>query len=295
MMLNNLPENYLTVTTSLGQVSPSHVIVVPLVFNDLVSGVMELAGLNQFTEATLTLLEQQAISIAAAIQVSQARETTAILLQETQAQAQKLQQQQQALQTTNEALEEKQASLATSKNEIEIKAQELALTSKYKSEFIANMSHELRTPLNSLLILSKTLAENKQGNLTTDLVEEATIVHQGGGQSLLLLINDIMDLSKVEAGMLDIYPEAVSTHRVWQILETLFTPVAMQKGLVFSHVIQSNLPLNLQTDSQRLQQILKNLLSNAFKFTEQGTVTLRIHAPAADCQFNTPLDAKSTI
>ncbi|NQZ08718.1 MAG: response regulator [Algicola sp.] len=294
MTLDNLPENYLNVTTSLGQASPSHVIVVPLMFNDLVSGVIELAGLNQFTEETLTLLEQQAISIAAAIQVSQARETTAILLQETQAQAQKLQQQRQTLQTTNATLKEKQASLATSKNEIEIKARELALTSKYKSEFLANMSHELRTPLNSLLILSKTLAENKQGNLTADQVEEATIVHQGG-QSLLLLINDIMDLSKVEAGMLDIYPEAVSTRSVWQVLETLFTPVAMQKGLAFSHDIQSDLPLNLQTDCQRLQQILKNLLSNAFKFTAQGTVTLRIHAPAPDCQFVTQLNAKSTI
>jgi len=186
------------------------------------------------------------------------------------------------LRASNEELEEKQESLQRqttqlieSKKELEKSAENLTQASKYKSEFLANMSHELRTPLNSILILSKILTENKEENLTLKQVEEVDIIHQGG-QSLLTLINDIMDLSKVEAGMLDINIDAVSLNNISHHLTNLFNPVATDKGIDFTITIDEKLPEFIQTDHQRLEQILKNFLSNAFKFTKEGEVTLSV-------------------
>ncbi len=186
------------------------------------------------------------------------------------------------LRASNEELEEKQESLhrqttqlMESKKELEKSTEDLTQASKYKSEFLANMSHELRTPLNSILILSKILTENKEQNLTEEQVEEVDIIHQGG-QSLLSLINDIMDLSKVEAGMLDINIDSVSFNSISQYLTNLFKPVATDKGIDFTIKIDEKLPEVIQTDHQRLEQILKNFLSNAFKFTSQGEVCLTV-------------------
>ena len=193
-----------------------------------------------------------------------------------------LRQQSDELRATNEELEEKQDSLQTqalrlmeSKRVIEHTANELEKSSKYKSEFLANMSHELRTPLNSLLILSKLLLENKLNNLTDEQLEEITIINEGG-QSLLSLINDIMDLSKVEAGMLDVNIEAMPLNKTCQLLKNTFNPVAKEKGVQFTINVSEEIPEYIQSDKQRIEQVLKNFLSNAFKFTKQGSVDLTI-------------------
>ena len=208
--------------------------------------------------------------------------------EELKASNEELEEKQQELRSSNEelasqqqALELQSAKLLKSKNQIEQKANQLELTSKYKSEFLANMSHELRTPLNSLLILSKSLYQNKPGNLTEEQVEDAHIVYQGG-QTLLTLINDIMDLSKVEAGMLDINLDSFLPGDVQYNLETLFNPLALEKNLAFSINVDNRLSSQIKNDKHRLEQILKNFLSNAFKFTQKGQITLDIHPQAED-------------
>src|SRR5207253_564118 len=200
-----------------------------------------------------------------------------------------LQQQQEELQQSNEELEEKAALLAeqnarieqknteveTARMELEEKAEQLALSSKYKSEFLANMSHELRTPLNSLLILAKLLSDNHEDTLTEKQVEFARTIYNAGSD-LLGLINDILDLSKVEAGKMDVNPQPVEPAAIADYVERNFQPVADEKGIDFSVTVADELPGTIVTDEQRLQQILRNLLSNAFKFTEDGAVTLSI-------------------
>jgi len=204
-----------------------------------------------------------------------------------------LRQQSDELRATNEELEEKQDSLQSqalrlieSKKVIEKTADELQQSSKYKSEFLANMSHELRTPLNSLLILSRLLLDNKQGNLTNEQLEEITIIHEGG-QSLLGLINDVMDLSKVEAGMLEVNIESISLNKISHYLMNLFTPISKKNGVQFTINIGRDLPDIIQSDKQRIEQILKNFLSNAFKFTKLGSVDLSIECFAIS-ENNTP-------
>jgi CheY-like chemotaxis protein/signal transduction histidine kinase len=189
------------------------------------------------------------------------------------------------IEASNEELEEQNAqirqqtaSLTRSNQLIEEKSKEIELASRYKSEFLANMSHELRTPLNSLLILARSLANNEDGNLTDEQIEEARIIHNDGLE-LLSLINDILDLSKVEAGKLNIVAEHVSLGNIVRRLEKQFMPIAKERGVAFPVEIEDNLPATLHTDTQRVEQILKNLLSNAFKFTEKGSVTLKIHRP----------------
>jgi signal transduction histidine kinase/CheY-like chemotaxis protein len=217
-----------------------------------------------------------------------------------------LQTQQEELQQTNEELQEKAALLAQQNRDIEVKnreielaragleekAEQLALSSKYKSEFLANMSHELRTPLNSLLILSKLLADNETGNLEEKQVEYAETIHTAGSD-LLSLINDILDLSKVEAGKMDLHSAPVSLEAVKDYVDRTFRPVAEQKDLDFEVDIEADLPEAVTTDEQRLQQVIKNLLSNAVKFTEEGTVALRIHRAGEGIVFTQPtlLDA----
>ena len=210
-----------------------------------------------------------------------------------------LQQQSQELKMSNEDLQIKSQSLEIQYNEIERKnqeihfahvelekkAQDLAQASQYKSEFLANMSHELRTPLNSLLILSDSLSKNKAGNLTLDQVEKAQVIHSGG-KDLLTLINDILDLSKVEAGKLDVQFETLPVGDILAQLRRQFTPIAEDKGLALRVEAESNSPTSIRTDGQRIQQILRNLLSNALKFTENGSVSIRVHRPAPTVQFD---------
>jgi len=206
------------------------------------------------------------------------------------------------IEASNEELEEQNAQirqqsdeLARSKKLVEEKAQEVELASKYKSEFLANMSHELRTPLNSLLILARSLASNEDGNLSEGQIEEARIIHNDGLE-LLNLINDILDLSKVEAGKLNIVAEDVSVESIIKRLQQQFAPIAKERGVAFPVEIEEGLPATLHTDTQRVEQILKNLLSNAFKFTEKGAVTLKIHRPDKWVELQrTDLDHASTI
>src|SRR5436305_3160872 len=220
------------------------------------------------------------------------------LTRELQSQSEELQTQQEELQQTNEELQEKAALLAEQNRNIEIKnaeiemarlgleekAEQLALSAKYKSEFLANMSHELRTPLNSLLILAKLLSDNQEQTLSEKQVDFARTIYNAGSD-LLELINDILDLSKVEAGKMDVNAQAVEPAAVADYVERTFRPVADQKGLVFDVKLDSGLPAAIVTDEQRLQQVLKNLLSNAFKFTAEGGVTLSVSPAPTGAHF----------
>ncbi|MGB0942855.1 MAG: response regulator [Marinomonas sp.] len=240
----------------------------------------ELLILNQFQVLELKA-QQEELGVVNSDLEAQAQQLRSSE-EELKASEEELIQQSEQLRLSNVELEEKQESLTIqaqelmiSKKELEESALELTQASKYKSEFLANMSHELRTPLNSLLILSKILAENKRGNLTSDQVEEASIIHKSG-QSLLELINDIMDLSKVEAGMLDICIETTSLNGICHSLESLFMPISKDRNIGFSIALDPALSDQIQTDQKRVEQVLKNFLSNAFKFTKQGEVKLDI-------------------
>ncbi|MEU6097236.1 HAMP domain-containing protein [Streptomyces sp. NPDC047079] len=299
--VEELPPGYVTISSGLGQVVPSALTVLPIVVEDQVLGVIELASVTRFTQIHLDFLGQLMPTIGVNLNTIVANARTDELLEESQrltaelqARSEELQVQQDELQRSNAELEEK-ASLLASQNrdieaknlqieqarqELETRAQELALASKYKSEFLANMSHELRTPLNSLLILAQLLAQNPSRNLTPKQVEYAGIIHSAGSD-LLQLINDILDLSKVEAGKMDVSPERVSLRQLLEYVEATFRPMTTQKSLDFTVTTAPGAPADLLTDDSRLRQILRNLLSNAVKFTEQGSVELRIE-PAAD-------------
>jgi HAMP domain-containing protein/CheY-like chemotaxis protein/GAF domain-containing protein len=319
ILLTNVPDTYIHISSGLGEAKPLNIIVLPVLFENEVKAVIELASFNRFNDTHLTFLDQLTESIGIVLNTIEANTRTEQLLQQSQALATELQSQQdelkktneqlekqaeslreseellksqqEELQQTNEELQEKATLLARQKAEVEAKnreveearwemeekAEQLALTSKYKSEFLANMSHELRTPLNSMLILSRQLAENIDQNLTPKQVQFADTIHSSGAD-LLSLINDILDLSKIESGMMAIEIGEVSFKDVISQLERSFHQVAQDKKLEFI-VEQSgddDLGSFLHTDEKRLQQVLKNLLSNAFKFTEQGSVTLRI-------------------
>src|SRR6185437_6199858 len=268
-----------------------------VLFEEQVMAVVELGSFGLFTAIQQTFLEQLAESIGVVLNTIQANMRTEELLeqsqeltQELQSQSEELQAQQEELQQTNEELEEKAEQLEEQNRRIEIKnreielaraaleekAEQVALSSRYKSEFLANMSHELRTPLNSLLILAKLLAENSDDNLSDKQIEFANTIYSAGSD-LLGLINDILDLSKVEAGRMDVNVADVKLSDLREFVERSFRPVAEDKDLAFEvDVHGANVPPTIETDEQRLQQVLKNLLSNAFKFTEQGDVKLRI-------------------
>ncbi len=308
-----IPKDNIVVDTGFGNVYPKKIMAYPVCHQDQVVSVIVIGSLSDFPETTREFIDLVAESIAIAINASLEREKTKTLLAKTQAQAKELQAQQEKLKQTNEELAEQTQMLKSSeeelkqqseelkasnegleksrkelkrqkedvlaaKNDAEVKAGELELASKYKSEFLANMSHELRTPLNSLLLLSKGLAANKKGNLSKDQVEDAQVMYDSGN-SLLALINDIMDLSKVEAGMLNVIIEDVNVDLLARNLHKVFDPIANDKNLSFNIEIENNAPEMLRSDSQRLEQILKNLLSNSMKFTENGSVTLKITLP----------------
>ncbi len=324
ILITEAPPDYIQITSGLGAAVPVNIIVMPILFEEQVLGVIELASLKPYSEVHRTFLEQLMETLGVVLNTIMANMRTEELLQQSQSLTQELQtqsqelqrrqeelkrsnteleqqaqslkaseellqSQQEKLQRANDELQEKAALLEernldieTKNREIELarlgveeKAAQLALSSKYKSEFLANMSHELRTPLNSLLILSKLLLENERGNLDEKQLEFARTIH-GAGTDLLQLISDILDLSKIEAGKMEILPDLVNLADVQTYVTRTFDPIAADKGLRFEIEADPRLPTTILTDEQRLEQILRNLLSNAFKFTEVGGVTLSV-------------------
>ncbi|MEV4490261.1 HAMP domain-containing protein [Micromonospora coxensis] len=296
IVVDAVPADYVTVSSSLGAAAPLHLVVLPVLFEDQVLGVIELASMSRFTEVQRDFLDQLTETIGVNVNTIVANARTDVLLTESQrlaaelqARSEELQARSEELQRSNAELEDKAALLVRQNHDIETKnseieqarqelearAQQLALASKYKSEFLANMSHELRTPLNSLLILAQLLAQNPNRNLTAKQVEYATVIHSAG-TDLLQLINDILDLSKVEAGKMDINPETFDLSELRDYVDATFRPLTTPRGLELDIVTGPDVPTQLHTDEQRLRQVLRNLVSNAVKFTETGRVQLRI-------------------
>ena len=308
--VRNVPAGYLPVSSSTGQASPAELLVAPAVEHGQVYAVIELGFYRQVGDAERSLMERASEMLAVAIRSGIDRSRLQSLLEETQRQSEELQAQQEELRVNNEELEQQSRILQESQAQMEVqqteleqtnahleqqteqleyqreqllraqsamadKARELELASQYKSEFLANMSHELRTPLNSTLILAKLLADNKPGNLSADQVKYAQTIY-AAGNDLLALINDILDLSKIEAGQATVSVEPVNLARTVQSLVDPLRPLAQQKGLELSATIAPDVPAGMETDAQRLSQILRNLLSNALKFTEKGSVALHV-------------------
>lgn len=315
VIIRDVPDGYMTIGSGLGHDKPRHLVVVPTHADDLVNAVIELGFLHEVDDQVLELLRQAAPAIGITLRSARYRSELQNALEETQRQAEELQvqseelrvsneeleeqgralkesqirleQQQAELEQTNSQLEEQAQTLETQRDELErtsaavtLKARELEQASQYKSDFLANMSHELRTPLNSLLILSKLLSDNPHGNLTPEQVKFAQTI-ASSGNDLLTLINDILDLSKIEAGHVEVRAEPLPLQRLNDDLRQLFQPVAAERGLDFEIDIAPDCPGNVVTDRQRLEQVLKNLLSNAFKFTEKGSVRLEVRPSGA--------------
>ncbi|MGF1431867.1 HAMP domain-containing protein [Kitasatospora sp. LaBMicrA B282] len=299
--LTEAPPGYLKISSGLGEASPAHVVVLPVLFEGRLLGVIELATFSSFTSVVMDFLTQIADLIGVTVNTISVNTKTEGLLLESQRltaelsmRSAELEARQEELERTNEELQEKAEQLAQQNRDIEIKnseieearkvleerAEQLALASRYKSEFLANMSHELRTPLNSLLILAKLLSDNNEGNLSPKQVEFADTIH-GAGSDLLQLINDILDLSKVEAGKMDVRPAKIALVQLTDYVEAAFRPLTADKGLDFEVTVSPELPPTLHTDEQRLQQVLRNLLSNAVKFTDSGAVHLVIEPAGA--------------
>ncbi len=307
LSLNDVPEGYLTIGSALGQDKPRHLLIVPALAEGVVNAVIELGFLHEADDRVAELLDHASGAIGIALRSARYRTELQEVLEETQRQAEELQvqseelrvsneeleeqgralkesqvrleQQQVELEQTNSQLEEQAQTLETQRDDLErasatltLRARELEQASQYKTDFLANMSHELRTPLNSLLILSKLLGDNPEDNLTADQVRFARTI-ESSGNDLLTLINDILDLSKIEAGHIQIQPEVLPLSRLATDLRQTFEPVAKERGLAFEIDI-SQAADAIETDRQRLTQILKNLLSNAFKFTDKGSVSL---------------------
>jgi HAMP domain-containing protein/CheY-like chemotaxis protein/signal transduction histidine kinase len=291
MLISDLPPNTIAIRSGLFEAVPRNVIVLPVLFEDRVKAVIELASLSSFTTSQLAFLEQLTASIGIVLNSIEATMQTEGLLKQSQQLATELQVQQKELQQTNEQLAQKAQQLAEQNVEVERKnqeieqarraleekAKELALTSKYKSEFLANMSHELRTPLNSILVLGQQLSDNPDGNLTPKQVEFSRTIH-GAGTDLLNLITDILDLSKIESGTVSVEAEEVFFASLLDAVERPFRHEAENRRLSFEVQADPHLARSVVTDSKRLQQVLKNLLSNAFKFTEVGGVRLSVSA-----------------
>ncbi|MFJ9964998.1 HAMP domain-containing protein [Streptomyces avermitilis] len=302
ILVENAPSGYLKISSGLGEAPPAQVIVLPVLFEGNVLGVIELASFTPFTQIQKDFLNQIAEMIATSVNTISVNTKTEVLLKQSQELTEQLRERsaelenrQKALQASNAELEEKAELLAQQNRDIEVKnteieearqvleerAEQLAVSMRYKSEFLANMSHELRTPLNSLLILAKLLADNADSNLTPKQVEFAETIH-GAGSDLLQLINDILDLSKVEAGKMDVSPTRIALVQLVDYVEATFRPLTAEKGLDFSVRVSPELPATLHTDEQRLLQVLRNLLSNAVKFTDSGAVELVIRPAGAD-------------
>ncbi|HEV2777166.1 MAG TPA: response regulator, partial [Solirubrobacteraceae bacterium] len=342
ILVSEAPPDYIKVTSGLGEATPVNIVVMPILFEERVLAVVELASLHPFSDVYQAFLEQLAETLGVVLNAMFANRRTEELLEQSQSLAEELQSQseelqsqqeelkrsnaeleqqtqslraseellqtqQEELQQTNEELQEKAELLSRQNRDIEIqnaeierarldleeKAAQLAVSSKYKSEFLANMSHELRTPLNSLLILSKLLAENPERNLTDKQVEFASTIHTAGAD-LLSLISDILDLTKIEAGKMEINPGMSSLSGIREYVERAFASVAEQKGLDFEVRTTDEAPAEVFTDEQRLQQVLRNLLSNAFKFTESGRVELVLDAAPADSPYTLSVTVRDT-
>ncbi|MEO8937402.1 MAG: response regulator [Burkholderiaceae bacterium] len=311
--VRKVPADYLEIRSSLGRGQPRELLVAPATVDGQLQAIMEFAFLREVGAEDRELLARISEVVAVAIRSSRERDRVDALLAETQQQAEELQAQQEELRVSNEELEEQgqalkvsqaqlegqqseleqtnsqleeqaqlledqKATLVRSQNVLVDKAEELERSNQYKSEFLANMSHELRTPLNSTLILSKLLADNKHGNLTDEQVKFADTI-LSAGNDLLTLINDILDLSKIEAGKVDIDVESVPVNRIVEALVMTFEPIARDKGLAFTATVEPGTPLRIETDPQRIGQVVRNLLSNAFKFTARGEVGLRVFTP----------------
>ncbi|MEV8541698.1 HAMP domain-containing protein [Streptomyces sp. NPDC051572] len=302
ILVENAPSGYLKISSGLGEAPPAQVIVLPVLFEGKVLGIIELASFTPFTHIQKDFLNQIAEMIATSVNTISVNTKTEVLLKQSQELTEQLRERsaelenrQKALQSSNAELEEKAELLAQQNRDIEVKnteieearqvleerAEQLAVSMRYKSEFLANMSHELRTPLNSLLILAKLLADNAEGNLSPKQVEFAETIH-GAGSDLLQLINDILDLSKVEAGKMDVSPTRIALVQLVDYVEATFRPLTAEKGLDLSVRVSPELPATLHTDEQRLLQVLRNLLSNAVKFTDSGAVELVIRPAGAD-------------
>jgi HAMP domain-containing protein/CheY-like chemotaxis protein/signal transduction histidine kinase len=306
MLISELPPNTISIRSGLFEAVPRNVIVLPVLFEDRVKAVIELASLSAFTTSHLAFLEQLTASIGIVLNSIEATMQTEGLLKQSQQLATELQMQQKELQQTNEQLAQKAQQLAEQNVEVERKnqeieqarraleekAKELALTSKYKSEFLANMSHELRTPLNSILVLGQQLSDNPDGNLTPKQVEFARTIH-GAGTDLLNLITDILDLSKIESGTVSVDAEEVFVASLLDMVERPFRHEAENRRLRFEIETDSHLARSLVTDSKRLQQVLKNLLSNAFKFTEVGGVRLTVSPAKSGWSEDHPILSKA--
>ncbi|MFD7779092.1 HAMP domain-containing protein [Streptomyces sp. NPDC059753] len=273
ILVDAVPTDYITISSGLGAAPPASVVILPILFEDRVLGVIELASFSRFSEVHLAFVDQFVNTIGVSINTIIANSRTESLLSESQRLTAELRQRSDELQITNAKLEEKAALLATS--------------SQYKSEFLANMSHELRTPLNSLLVLSRLLADNPSGRLSGEEVEFAVTIHQAGSD-LLQLINDILDLSKIEAGRMDVHPKTLPLNKLLDYVRATFQPLSGDRGLSFDITVGEDVPRELFSDEQRLQQILRNLLSNAVKFTSSGGVELLVErATPADFEEET--------
>ncbi len=320
IVFSDIPENYIRISSGLGNAVPQNILVAPFLYENEVKGIIELGTAKEFRDIDMDFLNQAAENIAVAFNTAQTRSKMQELLDATQQQAEELQIQQENLRVVNEeleaqaqtlreserklqfqqeelrqsnkqlesqteelqqqqtTLEEKNMALQQAQREVEEKAQELEISSKYKSEFLANMSHELRTPLNSLLILSKLLTENKEGNLTGKQLEFTSTIH-AAGSDLLELINEVLDLSKIEAGKMTLAIEAMNLQELSDYVTQNFQHVVEDKGLTFSIELAEDVPATIRTDRQRMKQIVKNFLSNALKFTTQGSLRVQINRP----------------
>ncbi|MDB5120653.1 MAG: Histidine kinase [Sphingobacteriales bacterium] len=320
IVFNNLPSDYVKVTSGLGEAVPHSLLIQPFLFEGEVKGVMEFGFANPITTEKMEFIEMVVDAIGVAFNTAQSRVQLHQLFNETQQQSEELETQQEELRTTNEELMRKTQSLQASEEELRVqqeelrqinseleekaelleernhaveqareaigqKAEELEQTSKYKSEFLANMSHELRTPLNSILILARILKENKKNNLNDEQIKYASVI-QNAGSDLLTLINDILDLSKIESGKIDLTIEDVEIVEVRRDIELLFNEVANNKKIQYDINIGASVPPKFVSDRMRLEQIIKNLLSNAFKFTpEKGAVSLNIDLAPVDTAY----------
>ncbi|HEX8536381.1 MAG TPA: HAMP domain-containing protein, partial [Cystobacter sp.] len=324
LLLTHVPADYIRITSGLGEATPLNIIVLPVLFEGAVKAVIELASFHPFSTIHQIFLDQLTESIGVVLNMIMANMRTEELLRQSQSLANELQsqsreltQQQQELKRSNSALEaqaleleekakllvqqnikveEKNREVEQARSSLEEKAEQLSLISKYKSEFLANMSHELRTPLNSMLVLAKLLADNSEGVLNSKQVEYAETIYSSGGD-LLSLINEILDLSKVEAGKMQVEPRDAAVVELVDFARRTFGPVAEQKNLGFLTEVYPDVAATVFTDPKRLQQILKNLLSNAFKFTSTGQVTLRIRGADEEDRFSAPelVDAEQVL
>ncbi len=281
-LLEDLPKGYLKLKTGFGETSPASVVVVPCVFDEEVVAIMEIGSLTTFDQDTKDFFTVISSLVAAEIHTADINGKVKQLLQKTMTQSEELQIQQEELQATNEELAEYTSALESQKIDLDTKNTELEVANQYKSEFLANMSHELRTPLNSILVLSELLESRDHSKLLNDKEQSFAKTIYTSGKDLLNIINDILDLSKVEAGHLDIHKETVYISEITKQHQELFTPLTESKGIGFEVSIAPECPESIVSDSGRLNQIVKNLLSNAVKFTESGRVHLKIRGLASD-------------